>query len=63
MSYFSNVALIASNASLDNSYGFRPCTFKYNNVYYGGIEICISAVKLGAVFDTGVGNFDVFGLD
>lgn len=63
VSYFSNVGLIASNGSLDSSYGFRPCTFKYNDVYYGGIEICISNVNLSAVYYTGVGNFDVFGLD
>ena len=55
--------IIASNADINTATGFRPCTFKYNNVYYGGIELYISVVNLQNAFFTGVGNFDVFGLD
>jgi hypothetical protein len=63
ISYLSNVGVIASNANIDTATGFRPCTFKYNDVYYGGIELYVSVVNLQNAFFTGVGNFDVFGLD
>ena len=63
ISYLANVGVIASNADINTATGFRPCTFKYNNVYYGGIELYISVVNLQNAFFTGVGNFDVFGLD
>jgi hypothetical protein len=63
VSYLANIGVIASNGNINTATGFRPCTFKYNDVYYGGIELYISAVNLQNAFFTGVGNFDVFGLD
>ena len=63
VSYLSNLALLSTTPNLDSDLGFRPCTFKYNNVYYGGIEFYISSSSAPTVVFTGVGNFDVFGLD
>ena len=63
VSYFSNVALLSPTANIDTGLGFRPCTFKYNNVYYAGIEFYISSSSASNVYFSGVGNFDVFGLD
>ena len=63
VSYFSNVALLSPTANIDTDLGFRPCTFKYNNVYYAGIEFYISSSSASNVYFSGVGNFDVFGLD
>ena len=63
VSYLSNLALLSATPNLDSDLGFRPCTFKYNNVYYGGIEFYISSSSAPTVVFTGVGNFDVFGLD
>lgn len=62
-SYYSNLNLLAANADIDTKFGFRPCTFKYNNVWYGGIEVFIAYSQLQYVTFEGVGNFDVFGLD
>lgn len=63
VSYFSNVALLSPTANINTDLGFRPCTFKYNNVYYAGIEFYISSSSASNVYFSGVGNFDVFGLD
>lgn len=63
VSYFSNIALLSPTANIDTGLGFRPCTFKYNNVYYAGIEFYISSSSASNVYFSGVGNFDVFGLD
>ena len=63
ISYLANLSANSASGNIDTSTGFRPCTFKYNNVYYGGIEVYVSAVSLQHAFFTGVGNFDVFGLD
>ena len=63
VSYFSNVALLSPTANINTDLGFRPCTFKYNNVYYAGIEFYISSSSASNVYFSGTGNFDVFGLD
>lgn len=63
VSYFSNIALLSPTANINTDLGFRPCTFKYNNVYYAGIEFYISSSSASNVYFSGVGNFDVFGLD
>lgn len=63
VSYFSNIALLSPTANIDTGLGFRPCTFKYNNVYYAGIEFYISSSSASNVYFSGVGNFGVFGLD
>ena len=62
-SYYGNLNLLAANADIDTKFGFRPCTFKYNNVWYGGIEVFIAYAQLQYVTFEGVGNFDIFGLD
>ena len=63
VSYFSNIALLSPTANINTDLGFRPCTFKYNNVYYAGIEFYISSSSASNVYFSGTGNFDVFGLD
>ncbi len=62
-SYYGNVNFLAPDADIDTKTGFRPCTFKYNDVWYGGIELYIAAAQLYYVTFEGVGNFNVFGLD
>lgn len=62
-SYYGNLNLLAANADIDTKFGFRPCTFKYNNVWYGGIEVFIAFAQLQHVTFEGVGNFNIFGLD
>lgn len=61
--YYSNLNLLAADADINTKFGFRPCTFKYNNVWYGGIEVFIAYAQLQYVTFEGVGNFDIFGLD
>ena len=41
----------------------RPCTFTYNGVKYGGIEVYLSGAYAHIVEWSGIGNFNVFGLD
>lgn len=62
-SYFANLALLSPTAAIDTAKGFRPCTFKYNNVYYGGIEVYIAEAQLSYVTFEGETNFSIFGLD
>lgn len=63
-SYYSNLNYLpATGVNLDNDAGFRFCTFKYNDVYYGGIEIFIGNAQFQRVTYEGVGNFTPFGLD
>lgn len=63
-SYYSNLNYLpATGVNLDNDAGFRFCTFKYNNVYYGGIEVFIGDAQFQRVTYEGVGNFTPFGLD
>lgn len=61
--YYSNLNLIDGNADIETATGFRPCTFKYKNVWYGGIEVFIGNAEFGNVTFDGAGNFDIFGLD
>lgn len=63
VSYISNIEILPTTANLDDTNGWRPCTFKYNNVWYGGIEIATAAASMEYVSFDGAGNFDVFGLD
>lgn len=63
VSYTSNVPLLTTSANLDTDLGFRPCSFKYNNVWYGGIEVAIADANLGIIRYEGLGNFNIFGLD
>lgn len=63
-SYYSNLNYLpATGVNLDNDAGFRFCTFKYNDVYYGGIEIFIGNAQFQRITFEGVGNFTPFGLD
>lgn len=62
-SYYGNVNLLASDAAIDTAKGFRPCTFKYDNKWYGGIEFYIAEAELSNVVFMGESNFAVFGLD
>jgi hypothetical protein len=41
----------------------RPCTFTYNGVKYGGLEIYIEAAESQLVEFNGAGNFTPFGVD
>ena len=43
--------------------GVKPCTFQYNGIKYGGVEIYISDAAYDFVEYYGSGNFDIFGLD
>ena len=63
VSYISNIEILPTTANLDSTNGWRPCTFKYNNVWYGGIEIATAVASMEYVSFDGAGNFDVFGLD
>lgn len=63
VSFISNFPKLASNAALDSALGWRPCTFKYNNVYYGGIEVCTNIANHNIVVAEGTGNFSLFGVD
>ena len=42
--------------------GVRPCRFKYNNVWYGGVEFYYSPAQHTVAYN-GEGNFDVFKVD
>jgi len=46
-----------------NAANIRPCTFTYNGVKYGGIEVYISDSELSIIEFNGVTNFNIFGLD
>lgn len=63
VSFISNFPKLASNAALDSAIGWRPCTFKYNNKYYGGIEVCTNLANHNIVMAEGTGNFSLFGVD
>jgi len=63
-SYYSNLNYLpATGVSLDSDQGFRFCTFKYNDVWYGGIDIFMGNASLSYIAFEGVGNFTPFGLD
>ena len=63
-SYYSNLKYLpATGVNLNQDEGFRFCSFKYNNVWYGGVEIFMgNAVSQYIAFE-GIGNFTPFGLD
>lgn len=63
VSYYSNFTVLDSTASKDTAIGWRPCTFKYNNVYYGGIEICTNIANHNIIWYETIGNFTPFGVD
>lgn len=63
VSYIANFPLLGASANKDSAIGWRPCTFKYNNVYYGGIELCTGFASYNIVAADGMGNFDIFGVD
>lgn len=63
VSFISNFPLLSANANKDSAIGWRPCTFKYNDVYYGGIEVCTGFANYNIVAADGMGNFDIFGVD
>lgn len=63
VSYYSNFTVLSSTASKDTAIGWRPCTFKYNNVYYGGIEICTNIANHNIIWYETIGNFTPFGVD
>lgn len=60
--YLSNLTLNASTEAA-SGVGFRPCTFKYNDEYYGGVEVFIDNAELDTVEFVGSTNFGIFGLD
>ena len=61
--YYSNLNLLDGTADIETAAGFRPCTFKYNNVWYGGIEVFIDNAEFNNITFDGAGNFGIFGLD
>lgn len=64
VSFRSNVQLLSATSAIDSTTnGFRPCTFKYGGIWYGGIEFCFGDANLGDTQFEGLGNFPVFGLD
>lgn len=60
--YLSNLTLNTSTEAA-SGVGFRPCTFKYNDEYYGGVEVFIANAELDTVEFVGSTNFGIFGLD
>lgn len=60
--YSSNLAFNTSKEAATGS-GFRPCTFTYDGVLYGGIELSISDAELSKIEFIGSTNFGIFGLD
>lgn len=63
VAWYSNLKLLPASADINTAKGFRPCTFKYNNVWYGGIEVFVDNAQLGHVVFEGDTNFSVFALD
>lgn len=63
VSYITNFPRLGASANKDSAIGWRPCTFKYDNVYYGGIEFCTNLANHNIVAADGMGNFDIFGVD
>ena len=63
VSYVANFTRLAANADINSAIGWRPCTFKYNNVYYGGIEVCTNIATNETIRAESLGNFEPFGLD
>ena len=62
VSYASNFPLLPQDADLDTAAGWRPCTFKYNDVWYGGIEVMIGTAVYGYMEFNGATNENVFGV-
>jgi len=52
-----------NNMTPTSGEGYKPCVFRYNNIWYGGIYFEISAAEAGYVYFVGVGNFKPFALD
>lgn len=61
--WYGNINRLAANADIDTATGFRPCVFKYNNKWYGGIEVYLAAAQLNYIAFNGETNFSIFGLD
>lgn len=61
--YYSNLNLLGTSVDIDTAAGFRPCVFKYNDVWYGGIDVFIGNAEFNNVTFDGAGNFEIFGLD
>lgn len=47
----------------DDSAQIKPCTFTYNGITYGGVELFFGAANLGSVEFIGSTNFSIFGVD
>lgn len=63
-SYSANIKRLNETADLDTSTGFRPCVFKYNNVWYAGIEYHSgNAVQQYVSYYGEKVGIDIFGLD
>lgn len=60
--YLSNLQFNSSTSAATGT-GFRPCTFKYNNVYYAGFEVFIGDAEYSFVDFIGKTNFNIFALD
>ena len=58
-----NASIVDNSFSSNTKGGIRPCTFTYNGVNYGGVEIHIADAELSRVEFNGVTNFDIFALD
>ena len=61
-SYLSNLELNSSMSATSGN-GFRPCTFKYNDTYYGGLLVYIDNPKMQRVYFQGVTSIDMFGVE
>ena len=63
--YYSDYGISAciSETSFDGAIHVKPCTFSYNGVIYGGIEIFVQYANSEIVAFDGCTNFKIFGLD
>ena len=63
ISYHSNIYKLGDTAGkTDTDTGWRPCTFKYNNKWYGGVEVMVGTANHNYIYFDGKTNFNIFGL-
>lgn len=62
-SYFSTIPLNSASGDINTSVGWRPCVFKYNDVWYGGVEVMLNTADSGYIWFEGESNIDVFAVD
>lgn len=56
-------SILCTHKINSSSHSVKPCTFLYNGVRYGGIDLYLNITSHGEIEFNGVSNFGIFGLD